>query len=79
MGQVSEKANQHQLLNIIFTFTFFNQFQSILSAFSGIEAQWQLNDADEYQASNLIELLYSESDIRTSGKIKKFEGLPIED
>merc|ERR1712071_5876 len=47
--------------------------------FDGIQIEWQLNGTDEYEASALIEALSASPDIKTSGKIKNFEGLPIGD
>lgn len=47
--------------------------------FDGIQIEWQLNGNDEYEASALIESLSNSPDIKTSGKIALFEGLPIGD
>jgi len=47
--------------------------------FDGIQIEWQLNGSDEYEASALIESLSSSPDIKTSGKIAYFEGLPVGD
>jgi len=47
--------------------------------FDGIQIEWQLNGSDECEASQLIESLSTSPDIKTSGKIKFFEGLPVGD
>lgn len=47
--------------------------------FDGIQVEWQLNSAEELEASQLIESLMNSPDIKTSGKITHFEGLPVGD
>lgn len=47
--------------------------------FDGIQIEWQLNGSDEYEAGALIESLSTSPDIKTSGKIAQFEGLPVGD
>jgi len=47
--------------------------------FDGIQLEWQLNSPEEFEASALIESLCSSPDIKTSGRISHFEGLPVGD
>lgn len=47
--------------------------------FDGIQVEWQLNSPEEFEASALIESLSTSPDIKTSGRITYFEGLPVGD
>jgi len=47
--------------------------------FDGVQLEWQLNGSDEYEASALIEQLSASPDIKTSGNLATFEGLPVND
>jgi len=47
--------------------------------FDGVQIELQINSAEEYEASALIDYVKSLPDVKSSGKITHFEGLPIED
>lgn len=47
--------------------------------FDGIQIEWQLNDEQDYEASTIIEDMQTLPDIKTSGKIKTFEGRDVGD
>ena len=57
----------------------FKILQALKKKFDGVQLEWQLNGSDEYEASALIDQLTASPDIKTSGRIATFEGLPVGD
>lgn len=47
--------------------------------FDGIQMEWQLNGPEDYEGSAIIDNLKNLPDIKTSGSLSNFEGLPISD
>jgi len=47
--------------------------------FDGVQIELQINSPEEYEAAALIDYVKNLSDIKSSGKITHFEGLPIGD